>query len=289
MRHDYFPTSPSVYAQTDALDKAHSLAERGGFDQGRLDRVTEMLNRAWDISPRLSIARFELDFPKGEDDPSTVHQLMRRYFLTLSKVIQRRDSECAMTIGGGPTRLWGLWSADLPGRGMHSRLRVACLLDRDVCLTWQSFGMTWQTVLATTLKAAYGIVCGNLPQIPDLADQLGSDWLQSVDGYGDFAGFKAVFQQLSELCRSPDCAFGCGLVPNRVVDVELYPLDSFIFPPSINCSERKAVSVGTRGIGKEPEQNSCPRRSALTEFDIHPCPGLVGIGRGKQGIFCQTN
>jgi hypothetical protein len=39
-----------------------------------------------------------------------------------------------------------------------------------------------------------------------------------------------VFRQLSEHCRSHDRAFGCGLVPNRVVDLEFYPVDSFIFP-----------------------------------------------------------
>lgn len=245
MCNDYFPASHTVNAQPDVLYETLSLAELRAIDHGRLERVIDMLNRAWDISPRLSIASFELAFTDREPDaPVTVALQMRGYFRTLSKLIQRSRAEYGeRNIGHGSTRLWGIWSADKPGRGANSRIRVACLLDRDVCIRWQAPGATWQSVIATTFHTAYRVVHGNRPEMPALGVQLRADWLQSVDGYRDFAGFKAAFRQLIELCKSPDCAFGCGLVPDRLSDVELCPLDSFIFPPDSACGESKGVCL----------------------------------------------
>ncbi|MCK9245953.1 MAG: hypothetical protein M0P11_03250 [Anaerolineaceae bacterium] len=232
MRNDYLLASSTVNTKPDVLYQAFPRDELPTFNQGRLERVIDMLNRAWDISPRLSIASFELALPHGgSDDPGGICQLMGQYFRTLSQLIQLRGPEYGQpTMGNSPTRLWGLWSGDTMAGRADSQIRVSCLLDSDACLMWQTPGLTWQSVLATTFQTAYRVVHGHRPEIPSLGVRLGADWLQSVDGYGDFAGFKAVFRQLSEHCRSHDRAFGCGLVPNRVVDLEFYPVDSFIFP-----------------------------------------------------------
>lgn len=264
MRQDHFPALSSLNTQPVGLYQVLPLARLRAFDQGRSDRVMDMLNRAWDFSPRLSIARFDLAFPHGGAGGSgTLRRMMRRYFRTLSTMIQRSGAEYGeRAIDACPTRLWGLWSADTPVRGANSRIRVACLLDRDVCMTWQSPGNPWQSVLANTILVASGVVHRHRPELSTLSVQLPSDWLQSADGYGDVTGFKSVFRQLSKLCEYPACLFGCGLVPNRVADLELFPADAFLFPPMRNqtlpLSPSDSPSKGSSWLAVDPEKGSSP-------------------------------
>jgi hypothetical protein len=139
---------------------------------------------------------------------------------------------------------------------------VACLLDRDFCLTLQSHGATWQSVLANTIQAANGVVRRHRPELSVLNVQLTSDWLQSVDGYGDVTGFKSVFRQLCKLCESPANLFKCGLVPNRVADLELFPADAFLFPSMRNqtlpLSPSDSPPNGSSWMAVDPAKGSSP-------------------------------